>query len=162
MNTNLRTCERCHASAGSGDDNCRQCGAALPHRSNEFLIPSVSWWKWFVGLDGRLNRGGFLLREVSALILLIGPMLIVLAISDGDSIGVFFSILYLAGILLGVGVHISALVRRFHDRDKSGDMMLLLFVPLLNLFIYIDLLAVQGQDHWNDYGNRPDGIGLGL
>ena len=89
-------------------------------------------------------------------------MLIVLAISDGDSIGVFFSILYLAGILLGVGVHISALVRRFHDRDKSGLTMFLLFVPLLNLFIYIDLFAVQGEDHWNDYGNRPDGIGLGI
>jgi uncharacterized membrane protein YhaH (DUF805 family) len=121
--------------------------------------------KWLVGLDGRINRSGFLLREIIALILIfIFPVLAFSVLpADNDSmlIGLSVVIIGWGGVLAGIAIHISSLVRRFHDRGKSGWMLLLLFVPILNLITWLELLFMGNDQNPNGYGDLPDGVNVG-
>ena len=120
--------------------------------------------KWLVGLDGRINRSGFLLREIIALILIfIFPVLAFSVLpADNDSmlIGLSVVIIGWGGVLAGIAIHISSLVRRFHDRGKSGWMLLLLFVPILNLITWLELLFMGNDQNPNGYGDLPDGVNV--
>ena len=51
-------------------------------------------------------------------------------------------------------------VRRLHDSGRSGWFVLLLFVPLINLFC-IALLCLPGTPGPNRYGPQPEGVRLG-
>ena len=46
-------------------------------------------------------------------------------------------------------------VRRLHDLDKCGWWMLLLIVPLVNLFFCLYLLFFKGTEGPNEYGDDP-------
>jgi uncharacterized membrane protein YhaH (DUF805 family) len=120
--------------------------------------------KWLVGLDGRINRSGFLLREIIALILIfIFPVLafsVLPAENDSMLIGLSVVIIGWGGVLAGIAIHISSLVRRFHDRGKSGWMLLLLFVPILNLITWLELLFMGNDQNPNGYGDLPDGVNV--
>ena len=121
--------------------------------------------KWLVGLDGRINRSGFLLREIIALILIfIFPVLafsVLPAENDSMLIGLSVVIIGWGGVLAGIAIHISSLVRRFHDRGKSGWLLLLLFVPILNLITWLELLFMGNDQNPNGYGDLPDGVNVG-
>lgn len=64
--------------------------------------------------------------------------------------------------LLGLGLLLpllGALVRRLHDSDRPGSMLLLAFVPLVGPFILLVLLTAPGTPGDNRYGSasRPGG-----
>ena len=50
-------------------------------------------------------------------------------------------------------------VRRLHDSDRTGWFVLLLFVPLINLFC-LALLCLPGTPGSNRYGAQPGGVRL--
>ena len=54
---------------------------------------------------------------------------------------------------------LSVCVRRLHDSDKPGWLVLLLIVPLLNLFC-VALLCLPGTPDENPYGPPPEGVSL--
>jgi uncharacterized membrane protein YhaH (DUF805 family) len=58
-------------------------------------------------------------------------------------------VLIVAVIILRAGVS------RFHDIGWSGWFVLLMFVPLLNLIIFLLLVLIPGQKTGNKYGDPP-------
>jgi uncharacterized membrane protein YhaH (DUF805 family) len=61
-------------------------------------------------------------------------------------------------MIMAVYVHFSILVKRCHDRGKSGWMTLLAFVPLVGFFwVLIDLGILKGEPGPNEYGPDPRG-----
>ena len=57
-------------------------------------------------------------------------------------------LLMIAGIMLHI--------KRFHDRDKSGWWVLILFVPILGFFwAIIDLGILEGSSGPNRFGSDP-------
>jgi uncharacterized membrane protein YhaH (DUF805 family) len=58
-------------------------------------------------------------------------------------------VLVVAVIILRAGVS------RFHDICWSGWFVLLMFVPLLNLVIFLLLVLIPGQKAGNKYGDPP-------
>jgi uncharacterized membrane protein YhaH (DUF805 family) len=58
-------------------------------------------------------------------------------------------VLIVTVIILRVGVS------RFHDIGWSGWFVLLMFVPLLNLIIFLLLVLITGQKTGNKYGDPP-------
>ncbi|WP_159429672.1 DUF805 domain-containing protein [Acidaminococcus timonensis] len=51
---------------------------------------------------------------------------------------------------------ISLFVRRFHDMDRSGWWVLLLFIPVVHLAVYIYLLIRKGTEGDNRFGAVPE------
>jgi uncharacterized membrane protein YhaH (DUF805 family) len=56
-------------------------------------------------------------------------------------------------IILWPGIAI--LIKRSHDRDRSGWFILLFLVPLLNLWPLIELLFLRGTIGSNRFGPDP-------
>ncbi len=65
-----------------------------------------------------------------------------------NTLGSFYS---LAVLLPGIGVSI----RRLHDINKSGWMLLVSFIPLAGLIWLIILMATEGDKTKNNYGPKP-------
>ncbi len=72
--------------------------------------------------------------------------------SSGAVIGlVFYSVFLLAGSVLSIMQGI----KRLHDMEKSGWMLLLGIVPLANIYLAIIMLFKKGTDGANKYGEDP-------
>ena len=54
--------------------------------------------------------------------------------------------------LLAIYLHFVLIIRRLHDLNKSGWLMLLLLVPVIQFFFMLYVLVAPGTAHSNDYG----------
>ena len=93
----------------------------------------------FFTSEGRLNRKSYIYRSFF--------LSIVLFVVQGILSFVLGIFQLAANIMMGV--------RRLHDLDKSGWWMLLLIVPLVNLFFCLYLLFFKGTEGPNEYGDDP-------
>lgn len=59
----------------------------------------------------------------------------------------------IVSVVLTIPVTISAHVRRLHDINQSGLLTLLVFVPFVNLLLFLYLLFTLGTEGANKYGN---------
>ncbi|MFK5922678.1 MAG: DUF805 domain-containing protein [Verrucomicrobiota bacterium] len=65
-------------------------------------------------------------------------------------------IIFLVVLLVFFLISLSCNVRRWHDRDKSGVWILLLFVPVIGgLWQFIETGFMPGTDGPNRYGEKP-------
>jgi uncharacterized membrane protein YhaH (DUF805 family) len=116
------------------------------------------------GFQGRTNRAKFWLVAVALLVIEI----IVLAVLCGgammsdDPQQALASLGPVAGIvlvILGLAVTwitIAVGIKRFHDRNKSGVWILLIFVPVIgSLWYLIECGFLRGTPGPNNYGPDP-------
>ncbi len=59
----------------------------------------------------------------------------------------------IVSVVLLIPVLISSYVRRLHDVNQSGLLTLLIFVPFVNLLLFLYLLFAPGTQGPNKYGN---------
>lgn len=64
-------------------------------------------------------------------------------------------VLWFAILVLNVWTNLVAVIKRWHDMDRTGWLCLLLLIPLLNLVVLAVLFAQKGTDGQNPYG-EPD------
>jgi len=112
-------------------------------------------FKQLVGVDGRVNRLGYLARAV--LTWVIAGIAIGL-ITVGSIAAVIGVILYITAIVIGF----CTTVRRLHDFGWGGGRILLVLVPLLNLVIWVMLFFRPGESESNNHGDQPNGVMVGL
>lgn len=60
-----------------------------------------------------------------------------------------------AFFLLSFWATIAVSVKRLHDRGKSGWFYLLSFIPLVNIWIAVEILFLSGEKNDNQYGSNP-------
>ena len=160
--TSRRYCGACGESIAASAEFCPRCG-----RAQATTVETATGWRWLYGLDGRVNRRGFLLREVISIALMSPGFALGLANSN-EFLLLVFGAMYLAGL---VG-HVSACVRRAHDFGWSGWtclVFLLGFTSMLWTFgwvfvfpYWVMLLVRSNSGESNDHGQCPGGSKVGL
>lgn len=105
--------------------------------------------EFLLNWQGRLNRGQFW-----AFILLYIGGAIVLSIVDGIlGTGGILGILY---VLVALYPYFCVLIRRWHDRDKSGWWSLLILVPFIGaIWILVECGCLPGTSGPNRFGADP-------
>lgn len=68
------------------------------------------------------------------------------------------AIVYMVAALAFIVPSIAVMVRRFHDQDKSGWMVLLSFVPIIGGLIVLIFMLLPGTAGPNRYGEDPKEI----
>lgn len=63
--------------------------------------------------------------------------------------------LYNLGLILLFLPSLTAAVRRFHDVGKSGWWFLILFLPLIGIFIYLYFMISKSEAGPNRFGPQP-------
>ncbi|HSL73965.1 MAG TPA: DUF805 domain-containing protein [Ilumatobacteraceae bacterium] len=110
----------------------------------------IETWKLVVlqryaKFDGRASRAEFWWFVLANFIVFV-------ALSILGEIASVFSILY---FVYAVGTFIPSLavaIRRLHDTDKSGWMLLLALIPIVGFIILIVFYATEGTNGPNKYG----------
>lgn len=161
MTSTIRFCDHCEASANDTDINCRQCGSVLPPSSYDSVeqVNSINWWKWIIGFDGRINRSGLIVRVLILWGSILGPSAMMQ--SDSEFMASIGVLAFLAALVLGFPMYMCGLVRRFHDRGKSGWSLLGLLIPFLNLVFGFELYFLSGDPTSNEFGAPPVGLRIG-
>ncbi len=116
------------------------------------------------GFQGRTNRAKFWLVALAIVVI----EFILLAILGGSAamsadpqqaladIGPVTSIVLIIFGLAATWISIAVGIKRFHDRNKSGVWILIIFVPLIgSLWYLIECGFLRGTPGPNDYGPDP-------
>jgi uncharacterized membrane protein YhaH (DUF805 family) len=109
-------------------------------------------YKWlFLALEGRVNRKVLWLNFVVPYFVII----CVAGIIDGiaGTLGVFTTIVSVLMIWPSIAVQ----VKRCHDRGRTGWFILIGLVPLLNIWLLVELCFLKGTTGSNKYGEDPLG-----
>lgn len=108
----------------------------------------------YVSGKGRASRGEFFSYLIAFLLFCFFWLLFILGIIDydGDLNLLDFVLLYIPFLFLPPLVAVGA--RRLHDSGKSGWLLLLMLVPLVNILGF-GLLCVHGTPFPNHYGAPP-------
>jgi uncharacterized membrane protein YhaH (DUF805 family) len=113
----------------------------------------MDWNYLFTTFDGRINRQPFWAGTIVLLIVnLVGQGLIQLLFGEG-LIGVLLSLVLAIAVTYA---SFAVLIKRCHDRGKSGWWSLLALIPLIGLiWVVIDLGILEGSKGPNQYGPDP-------
>lgn len=108
--------------------------------------------------QGRLNRLPYVKYALGMLIisLLLNSILaFVFTVLTGNAEGILFNILAVVVMLpFSVGQFMVA-IRRLHDLNRSGWLVLLELIPFINVILEIYLVFFRGTRGQNQYGADP-------
>lgn len=111
----------------------------------------MNWYlkvlKNYAGFEGRARR-----TELWMFALFNFIFGVVLAIIDGVAGTIALQLLYALAVLIPA---IAVGVRRLHDQDKSGWLLLLVFIPILGSLALLILYCLPGTSGDNKYGPDP-------
>ena len=118
-------------------------------------------WRHYADFSGRSRRWEYFLFFITfyAAIFLVAVIGTIVSMSTAEvkedepgTIGIILAaLLFLAGFLPGLALS----VRRMHDQDKSGWLVLVNFVPYIGGLIFFVLTLLPGTDGENQYGPDP-------
>lgn len=110
----------------------------------------------FFTSKGRLNRKSYIYRSIFlSLVLFVVQGVLTFAANTIGALELLFAVVAFGFSLFGFVSNIMMGVRRLHDLDLSGWWMLLLCVPLINLFFAIYIYFFKGTEGPNQYGEDP-------
>jgi uncharacterized membrane protein YhaH (DUF805 family) len=111
----------------------------------------MNWYlkvlKNYAGFEGRARRTEYWMFVLFSFI-----FSVVLAIIDGVAGTIALQLLYTLAVLIP---SIAVAIRRLHDQDKSGWLLLLLFIPILGWLALLILYCLPGTSGDNKYGPDP-------
>jgi uncharacterized membrane protein YhaH (DUF805 family) len=146
---------------------CLQCWqeqtravAVKSHRATDGVLMA----NLLFGFRGRITRAKFWLVALG--IFVVGLVLfaalggnVALLVDPPEippSIGPFASTVLLAFGVLATWISLAVAVKRYHDRDKSGWWVLIIFVPVIGgLWYLIECGFLRGSEGHNNYGRDP-------
>ena len=116
------------------------------------------------GFQGRVNRAKWWLVALSVFVV---EMIVFAAIAGGaamsgdpqeiaSAIGPIAGGVIFVMVVLATWIHIAVAVKRYHDRNKSGWWVLIVFVPVIGgLWYLIECGFLRGTAGPNNYGPDP-------
>lgn len=110
------------------------------------------------GRWNRLDRWRYLWYNLAALLLFVvlGVLLgLALSLAPEAWLPMGLRVMDWLGLLLAGWVAVCLGLKRVHDLDKPGGWVLLLLVPVLNLFFGLYLVLMPGRVGENNYGPDP-------
>ena len=110
----------------------------------------------FFTSKGRLNRKSYIYRSLFlSLVLCVVQGVLTFATNTIDALELLFAVVAFGFSLFSFVSNIMMDVRRLHDLDLSGWWMLLMLVPLVNIFFALYMLFFKGTEGPNQYGEDP-------
>lgn len=106
----------------------------------------------FFSFDGRIGRSTLFLGFLAYVgVTFVVSFLVGFISGSIEVIDTFFSLWF----LFSIWPLAALMVKRWHDRDKSGWWLLILFIPIISWFGLFELVFLPGDPRSNTYGHAP-------
>lgn len=108
----------------------------------------------FFSFEGRLGRQQYWLRSLviwAANLAIMVPVAI--AQNAGTGLAIVLSIVAIAVYLVVFWASLATTAKRLHDRGRSGWFMLIALIPLVGLWLIVEVGFLRGDEAPNQYGN---------
>lgn len=158
-------CKKCGNWTENASGYCHWCENESPrvkrfeHDSNDFLYYYLEGLRKFGDFESRSTLkeywlfvlGNFVVFTILPIIATIVVIIPFIGFLLAILLWIFVALFALISLIPGL----SAAIRRLHDTNRSGWMVLLALVPLIGQVIVIVMLAQEGTPGYNDYGPDP-------
>jgi len=122
----------------------------------------MTWTQKLFGFQGRITRLDFWLAQLFYLAAIFVAIysLSYIARSVGDAEGSRYTLggVMIIGYLFLAWSSLAVAIKRYHDRNKSGWWVLASLVPIVSLFVIVELGFFDGTRGSNRYGLSPKGL----
>jgi len=118
---------------------------------NALLLNYFKVFRKFANFNGRSDRKEFWM-------FFLVNVIINIALNILGLIPVLGKIFSAVSVIYSIAVLVPSLavgIRRLHDSDKTGLLMLLLLIPIAGIFAVLGLCAMEGTPGENQYGQDP-------
>ena len=117
----------------------------------------LSFKQILFSFSGRIGRATYWGVYIVMLIISLFLILVILGIrGDGEGIAAIGLIIYFLYIVISIWIELAVQVKRWHDRNKSGWMVLINFIPLVGaIWAFVELGFLRGTTGPNQYGEDP-------
>lgn len=117
-------------------------------------------WRQLFDFSGRATRREYWLFVLQLYLLLflvgfVGAIVIIAMSTETDTYEQLVPLSVLVLFVLGTIPFLSATVRRIHDHNKTGWLLLLWFIPAVGWIFFLIMMLAPGTDGENDYGPDP-------
>lgn len=170
----IKYCPNCGAPVTPNTQYCSQCGTPISvqqqsnpkpkvSKNNNFqqqsteIEFSVDWYRNnIMTTQGRLSRSTYfkyVLLNTAIMFVVYFVMMLFAEILGRSS---FVTLLALVAIVISIPIIIGGFmlgIRRLHDFNQSGWLMLICFIPYINIIFGFVMLFVPGTNGANKYGN---------
>jgi uncharacterized membrane protein YhaH (DUF805 family) len=116
----------------------------------------MDWNYLFTSFDGRISRQPF---WIGTLVLWVASLVVSFVAVAIFGRGIFGSLIQAVIALAILYPSLAVAAKRFHDRDKSGWWILILFIPIIGFIWYlVELGFLPGTPGPNRFGPDPLGV----
>jgi len=126
------------------------------------MMQTLSIGQKLFGFQGRITRLDFWLAQLfyvaMILIAVFGMAALAHSVGDGASSRLTLGGIMVAGYIALVWSSLAVSIKRYHDRGKSGWWVLLFLIPMVALFVLIELGLFEGTRGTNRFGSSPKGL----
>jgi uncharacterized membrane protein YhaH (DUF805 family) len=116
-------------------------------------------WRWFFfSPSGRIARMPFVLATLFQAAVLGVFVAQLMHVPEGSTASAFWSLGFLASALASVWMTVATAIKRLHDMNLPGAVVLCLFVPAVSVIAFLVLCLWPGTTGPNGHGdetNRP-------
>jgi uncharacterized membrane protein YhaH (DUF805 family) len=111
----------------------------------------------YLGFSGRINRKKYILAMLPLMAVAFAAMAIDEATGNTAlRIGAMhYGIFQLLSLVILLWPGLALGIKRLHDRNRPGWMIILGYVPLINIWIAVELLFIRGTAGTNRFGADP-------
>lgn len=135
-----------------------QNGNRTVHNDDSFFSYYGACWKKSSTLQGRSRRKEYWAWGVVNMLIYILLDLMAVALSSISQEAIFVVLIpYWIYFIASICPNICVYVRRLHDMDKNGWLVLLVFIPIVNLILLLVMGIIDGTPGPNRYGPDPKG-----
>ena len=125
-------------------------------------MQELSMLQKLFGFRGRITRLDFWIAQLVYLVLVLVAIfgLSGIARAWGETAASHYTLgtVMVAGYVLLAWSSLAVSIKRFHDRNKPGWWMLFSFIPIVVLFVLIELGFFEGTRGTNRFGPSPKGL----
>jgi uncharacterized membrane protein YhaH (DUF805 family) len=108
----------------------------------------------FFSPRGRINRKRYWLGAILLIVVYLVPFAFLLLLSP-DNLSLPFFLLFFIFWALYMYMILMLALKRLHDRNRHGAFIILLLIPIINLWPTIEILFLRGASGENRYGPDP-------